>query len=61
MGWSSYSGSIGMSVKVPGCGLDGSSLGELVLAAFDACKLCCVDIGCKRVDCFNEASLAFTF
>ena len=51
---SSYSSSMGMSLK-------GVGLAELVLVALEACRLCCVGMGCYKVDYLREASSAFTF
>ena len=60
VGSSSNSGSVGMSLKVLGVGSEVTFLGELVLAAFEACKLCCVGMGCWSVDCLSAASSAFS-
>ena len=60
VGSSSYSGSVGKSLKGLGGRSNGPFLGELVLAALEACKLCWVGKGCCRVDYLREASLAFS-
>ena len=39
-GGSSYSGFVGMSLKMPGTGFEGPGLGELILVALEACRLC---------------------
>ena len=39
-GGSLYSSSVGMSLKTPSIGSEGPRLGELVLAALEACRLC---------------------
>ena len=38
-GGSSYSSTVGMSLKTPGTSSEGLGLGELILAALEACSL----------------------